>query len=248
MFCDVDIRTFFTQNPVRVENHIGAGIVSIVSDWFRVNDMETRGCCAVDAVSPRLDIALAVPEAFFLKGGTMRSARRPRSQKSIPNVKSDTATFFAAAGISQEAKMTRSSVARNTWTVPRGIERVPTHAVHVANERRVYPRAHLQLPVRILRIAGHREVDFDRVMTIDISSSGLRTSCPFEIPVGTPVHLEVELVKRPSGCGTVRLVTEAQVVRALPDTQMKGWHTLAFSFEDITFERDELAPPQFAHA
>ena len=178
----------------------------------------------------------------------MRSARRPRGQKSTGSVKSDREAFFAAAEISQGAKMTRGNAARNNynWTAPRGIVRVPTHTVPVVNERRVYARAQLQLPMRILRIAGHRETNFDQVMTVDISSSGLRTICPFEIPVGTPVHLEVELVKRPSGCGTVRLLTQAQVVRVQPDS-IKGRHTLAFSFDEITFERDELASPQFAH-
>jgi hypothetical protein len=177
----------------------------------------------------------------------MHSARSPRGSKSVPKIKLDAAAFFAAAGIFREAKMIRGNTARNDWSALRGIARVPTHAVHVANERRVYPRAQLQLPVRILRIAGHRETELDQVVTIDISSSGLRASCPFEIPVGTPVHLEVELVKRPSGCGSVRLITQAQVVRALPDGQSTGWHTLAFSFEEISFERDELAPPHFAH-
>lgn len=144
--------------------------------------------------------------------------------------------------------MSRSNAARNDWAIPRGMARIPTHAVHMANERRVYPRAQLQLPVRILRIAGNVKTEFDAVMTIDISSSGLRTSCPFQIPVGTPVQLEVELVKPPSGCGTVHLFTEARVVRALPDPRSPGWHTLAFSFDEISFERDELASPQFAHA
>jgi PilZ domain len=181
----------------------------------------------------------------------MRSARKPSSQKSVPNVKSGTASlsdatsFFAAGGISQESKMIRGNAARNDWSAPRGIARVPTHAVHVANERRVYPRAQLQLPVRILRIAGHRESEFDQATTIDISSSGLRTICPFAIPIGTPVHLEVELVTRPSGRGSVRLVTQAQVVRVQPDS--KGWHSLAFNFDEISFERDEMAPPQFLH-
>jgi hypothetical protein len=206
---------------------------------------ETCAGCAVDAAARRFHIASAVPEAFFLKGGTMRSARKTGSQKSVPSVKSDATSFFAVAGISQESKMIRGNVARNDWSALRGIARVPTHVVHVANERRVYARAHLQLPVRILRIAGHRETEFDQVMTIDISSSGLRTICPFAIPVGTPVHLEVELVRRPSGCGSVRLVTRAQVVRVQPDS--KGWHTLAFNFDEISFERDEMAPPQFLH-
>jgi hypothetical protein len=186
-----------------------------------------------------------VPEAFFLKGGTMRSARKPSGEKFVPSVKADAASLFAAAGIRQESKMIRGNAARNDWSALRGIARVPTHVVHVANERRVYPRAHLQLPVRILRIAGHHETEFDQAMTIDISSSGLRTAYPFAIPVGTPVHLEVELVTRPSGCGSVRLITQAQVVRVQSDS--KGWHTLAFNFDEISFERDEMAPPQFLH-
>jgi len=144
--------------------------------------------------------------------------------------------------------MIRGNAAREDWSALRGIARVPTHAVHVANERRTYPRAQLQLPVRILSVAGHLEKEFDQVLTTDISSSGLRVSCPFQIPVGTPVKLEVELVKRASGLGTVRLITQAQVVRALPDSQSYGWHTLAFSFEEISFERDELTSPQFMHA
>jgi hypothetical protein len=239
------------DSRLQVERHIGSDTTlrRLWGEWngSRVGEKETHTSCGVDAISMRLHIASAVPEAFFLKGGTMRSARRPRVQKSVPTVKLDTATFFAAAGICQEAKVTRGNAARNDWAIPRGMARIPTHAVHVANERRVYPRAQLQLPMRILRIAGHLEPEFDQVMTIDISSSGLRTSCPFQIPVGTPVHLEVELVKRPSGCGTVRLVTQAQVVRAVPDSQSQGWHTLAFSFDEISFERDELASPQFAH-
>jgi hypothetical protein len=181
----------------------------------------------------------------------MHSARKPSGQKSVSSVKSSVASvsdgksFLASAGITQESKMIRGNAARNDWSALRGIARVPTHAVHVANERRVYPRAQLQLPLRILRIAGHSETEFDQAMTIDISSSGLRTACPFAIPVGTPVQLEVELVTRPSGCGSVRLITEAQVVRAQPDS--KGWHTLAFNFDEISFERDEMAPPQFLH-
>jgi hypothetical protein len=192
-----------------------------------------------------LHIAFAVPEAFFLKGGTMRSARKPRSEKSVPTVKLDAPSFFAAGRISQESKMMRSNVAQNNRIAPRGMDRVPTHAVTVANEQRAYARAQLQLALRILRIAGRRETNFDQVTTIDISSSGLRTCGPLESAVGTPVHLEVDLVKRPSGCGSVRLITQAQVVRAQADS--RGWHTLAFSFDEITFERDELAPPQFAH-
>jgi hypothetical protein len=176
----------------------------------------------------------------------MRSARKSRSEKSVSAAQSsDVASFFAAIGADKKSKMSKTQARRNDWIAPRGMDRVPTHAVTVPNERRVYARAQLHLPVRILRIAGHRESQFDPVMTIDISSSGLRTRCPFELPVGTPVHLEVELVKRPAGCGSVRLVTQAQVVRVQPDVE--GWHSMAFSFEEITFERDELIAPHFAH-
>jgi hypothetical protein len=207
--------------------------------------------CVVDAALPRFHIASAVPEAFFLKGGTMRSARRLRGQKSVPSAKSDSATmssaasFLAAAGSSRESIMIRGNAARNDWSALRGIARVPTHVVHVANERRVHPRAQLQLPMRILRVAGRHETEFEQAMTIDISSSGLRTACPFAIRVGASVQLEVELVTRPSGCGSVRLIAEAQVVRVQPDSN--GWHTLAFNFDEISFERDEMAPPQFMH-
>ena len=72
--------------------------------------------------------------------------------------------------------MMRSNVAQNNRIAPRGMDRVPTHAVTVANEQRAYARAQLQLALRILRIAGRRETNFDQVTTIDISSSGLRTA------------------------------------------------------------------------
>jgi hypothetical protein len=206
---------------------------------------ETDRSCVVDATPMRLHIAFAVPEAFFLKGGTMHSARKSGSEKSVSTGKSDGTSFFAVAGISEEPKLTRSGAARNVWIELRGMDRIPTHAVTVVNERRAYSRAQLRLPLRILRIAGHRETDFNELVTIDISSSGVRTRCPFEIEAGTPVHLEVVLVKRPGDCGNVRLVTQAQVVRTTPDAA--GWHSVAFSFDEITFERDELTAPRFIH-
>jgi hypothetical protein len=183
---------------------------------------------------------------FSLKGGTMRTARKPRGVKHVSSAKSEVTSFFTAIEAGQESNMARTHAVRNDWIATRGISRVPTHAVTVPNERRAYARAQLQLPLRIVRIAGRREEMSDPVFTTDISSSGLRARCPFEIALGTPVHLEVELVRRPEGRGSVRLITQAQVVRVQPDTN--GWHTLAFSFDDITFERDDLLAPQFAHS
>jgi hypothetical protein len=207
---------------------------------------ETCRSRAVDATPMRLHIAFAVPEAFFAKGGTMHSARKSRSLKLVSAAKSSGTSFFAMAEVCHEPKIAQSGAARSVWIEPRGMDRVPTHAVTVLNERRAYSRAQLRLPLRILRIAGHRESDFNELVTTDISSSGVCTRYPFEIEVGTPVHLEVVLVKRPGNCGNVRLVTQAQVVRTTPDPA--GWHTVAFSFDEITFERDELAAPRFIHA
>ena len=173
----------------------------------------------------------------------MRSARRTRIQKSVSKQRSVASSIFAATEVIDQPDMSHVAAIHTPWIQPRGMAKVPTHAVRVPNERRAYSRAYLQLPLRILRIAGHRETDFDQFTTVDISSSGVRTLCPFEIPVGTPVHLEVDLVKRPDHCGNVRLIAQAEVVRVNPDSQ--GWHSLAFSFDEITFEREELMAPQF---
>ena len=48
-----------------------------------------------------------------------------------------------------------------SWTTrakPKGIARVPTHAVRPPEERRAYARAKLSLPLRVKRIAGQREL------------------------------------------------------------------------------------------
>jgi hypothetical protein len=216
------------------------------SSNVRVDEQETSERTAIDAAARRLHIAFAVPEAFFLKGGTMRSARRTRIQKSVSKQRSVASSTLAVAEVFDQPETGHTEAISSSWIGPRGMASVPTHAVRVPNERRAYCRAHLRLPLRIFRIAGHRETDFDQLTTIDISSSGLRALCPFEIPVGTPVHLEVDLVKRPDHCGNVRLIAQAEVVRANPDSQ--GWHSLAFSFDEITFEREELMAPQFVRA
>jgi hypothetical protein len=175
----------------------------------------------------------------------MRVARKSRQAKSISAAKSN---GFSAVGIAEaptELESGHVPAAWSGWNHPRGIQRVPTHAIAVPNERRAYTRAALRLPLRIVRIAGRRETQSRPFMTIDISSSGVFTHCPFEIDPGTPVHLEVELVRRQSGQGTVKLVSEAHVVRATAAGKA-GWFALAFSFDEITFERDDLLAPAFA--
>jgi hypothetical protein len=124
------------------------------------------------------------------------------------------------------------------WTEPAGIARVPTHAVRPVVERRAYTRAKLRLPLRLVRIAGQRVYKSLVLRTADISSSGVLFLCPRRIEPGTPIEMEVVLVDRPFGQGTVRMTTEAHVVRAEPSSR-RGRHAVAVSFDDITFQRHE---------
>jgi hypothetical protein len=134
-----------------------------------------------------------------------------------------------------------------SWTTrakPKGIARVPTHAVRPPEERRAYARAKLSLPLRVKRIAGQREVVAEPLRTTNISSSGVLFLCPQRIEPGTPIEIEVCLVDRPFGRGTVRMKTEAHIVRAEASSK-PGWHSIAATFDDITFQREEPLPSRF---
>jgi hypothetical protein len=174
----------------------------------------------------------------------MRVARKTRQAKSIPASKSGGFSTASAEPIHENGNHPSPSDWTG-WVLPLGLGRVPTHTVTVAHERRGYARANLCLPLRILRVAGRRETRPQPFQTLDISSSGLRARCSFEIKLGTPVNLEVELVRRREGSGTVKLMSQAHVVRVEPE-EKTGWHALAFNFDDITFERDDLLPPVFS--
>jgi hypothetical protein len=134
-----------------------------------------------------------------------------------------------------------------SWTTrakPKGIARVPTHAVRPPEERRAYARAKLNLPLRVMRIAGQRERLAEPLRTTNISSSGVLFLCPQRIEPGTPIAIEVCLVDRPFGRGTVKMTTEAHIVRA-EATSRPGWHSLAATFDDISFQREEPLPSRF---
>jgi hypothetical protein len=136
------------------------------------------------------------------------------------------------------------------WTTrakPKGISRVPTHAVRPVEERRTYARATLSLPLRLKRVAGQREHKQQTLRTTNISSSGVLFLCPRWIEPGTPLEIEVSLVDRPLGRGAVRMKTEAHIVRAEPASR-SGWHALAACFDEITFLRDEPLPSRFERA
>jgi len=177
----------------------------------------------------------------------MRAARKTRHVKHPSAAKANASPRGAAAQILETVELPLPVPVRSNLTAPRGMARVPTHAVAVPNERRSYPRARLRLPLKFVRIAGRRESEPQALYTANISSSGLFARCPFNLEPGTPVALEVELVRRMAGRGTVRMITEAHVVRLEP-ADKQGWKSLAFAFDDITFQRDDLLPPHFSHS
>src|SRR5580704_17804932 len=81
------------------------------------------------------------------------------------------------AAVKEFSARSATSVAEPpSWTTrakPKGIARVPTHAVRPPEERRTYARAKLSLPLRVRRIAGQRHRLDDSLRTTNISSSGV---------------------------------------------------------------------------
>ncbi|MHB8607604.1 MAG: PilZ domain-containing protein [Candidatus Acidiferrales bacterium] len=129
---------------------------------------------------------------------------------------------------------------------PRQFVRVPTHAVGVNHEHREYPRATLKLPLRLRSVDSVAE-DFPvTLVTRDISSTGVFFLCPKEIAIGAFIELEIVLVSRPMGHGSVVIATMARVSRIEP-AAMPGWHGVAASFDDVHFDRDDRVPSRFLH-
>jgi hypothetical protein len=172
--------------------------------------------------------------------------RTARLQTSLADIKTASSRSEAAGG-ELRAASTTGTPETPQWIErarPRGIRRVPTHTVGVSNERRTYARANLRLALRVTRVAGQRQPDAPRLSTRDISSSGVFFLCPQRLEPGTPVELEVALVDRPRRYGSVRMITEAHIVRTEP-ARPNGWHGLAAIFDDITFHRSDPLPPRF---
>jgi hypothetical protein len=171
--------------------------------------------------------------------------RTARNQKlTIP---SDSGGGESAARKELSARSATSVIDPPSWTTrakPKCMARVPTHAVRHIEERRAYTRAKLNLPLKLKRIAGQREHKGQSLRTTNISSSGVLFLYPQRIEPGTPLEIEVCLVDRPFGRGTVKMMTEAHVVRVEP-AQRTGWHALAVTFDDITFQREEPLPSRF---
>jgi hypothetical protein len=131
-----------------------------------------------------------------------------------------------------------------TETQARRFARVPTHAVGVHPEHREYPRATLQLPLRLRSVSHVAEKFPITLVTRDISSTGVYFLCPKQVAVGTPIELEIVLVSRPMGLGNVVVATMARVQR-LEAAAMPGWYGIAASFDDVQFDRDDYIPHRF---
>src|SRR6266853_2791391 len=84
---------------------------------------------------------------------------------------------------------------------PRRFARVPTHAVGVHPEHREYPRAALNLPLRLRAAGGVPEEYPVTLVTRNISSTGVYFLCPKELALGAAIELEIILVSKPSGLG-----------------------------------------------
>ena len=121
---------------------------------------------------------------------------------------------------------------------------VPTHVVGVAEDRRAHPRAALGLPLRLKNVAGQRERIPISLVTKNISSSGVYFMCLRQIEPGTPIELEVGLVERSLGRGRVHMIANAHVVR-MDVAGTLGWYGLAATFDEISFQRDDVLPPRF---
>ena len=128
--------------------------------------------------------------------------------------------------------------------LPRRFIRVPTYAVGVHPEHREYPRATLNLPLKLSSVAGVAE-DFPiTLVTRDISSTGVYFLCPRELPANAAIELQIVLVSRPMGQGNVVMVSLARVRRVQP-AATPGWFGIAVSFDDVQFDRDDCVPSRF---
>src|SRR6266699_6902782 len=127
---------------------------------------------------------------------------------------------------------------------PRRFLRVPTHAVGVLPEHREYPRASLNLPLRLRSTGGVPEEFPVTLVTRNISSTGVYFLCPRQLAVGASIELEIVLVSKPLGLGNVVMETTARVCR-IEAAAMPCWFGIAATFDDVQFDRDDGVPSRF---
>jgi hypothetical protein len=108
-------------------------------------------------------------------------------------------------------------------------------------ERRSYERAQMALALSVRSVAGQPSPEAPALRTIDISSSGALFLYPERIEPGTPLRIEVTLIEERLRHRSVRMCTDAHVVRVQANGK-PGWHALAVAFDEIGYVRDELLP------
>jgi hypothetical protein len=168
----------------------------------------------------------------------MRAAQLPPESHSSQEVTTPPAA--ARPGVVSGATPGAATNGNGRKTFPR----VPTHAVGVASDRRIAPRAKLGLSVRLMSAGGQNGCAPRSLRTSDISATGAYLLSPERLEPGTPVELNIQLIRRPRGKGGVQLETRARVVRT-DLLEPYGWHGLAVQFEEIGFQRDEFVPARF---
>jgi PilZ domain len=187
-------------------------------------------------------------QALHVRGETMGVAERLPNSLLGAKARQGTIAEDTGAGVAGADVPARTPKLHVlSWPQPpqlRGFARVPTHAVEPLRDQRQFQRATLQLPLRLHSVAGVKEQDPVRLVTRDISSTGVYFLCPREIPVGTAIEIEVVLVERPLGRGNVALTTLAHV-RRIESAATPGWHGIAASFDDVEFDRDDIVPRRF---
>ena len=122
-----------------------------------------------------------------------------------------------------------------------GAVRVSERAPVRNRERRAYARAQVALALSVRRVAGQRSSETPALSTIDISSSGALFLYPERIEPGTPLRIEVTLIEERLRHRSVRMCTDAHVVRAQANCK-PGWHALAVAFDEIGYVREEHLP------
>ena len=175
------------------------------------------------------------------------AAPAPQLGAAKPQI-SKTAAQITAAGQPVVTELPRKPALRLLpllrSSLPRQFVRVPTHAVGVHPEHRQYPRAKLKLPLRLRAVGGELEQYSITLVMRNISSTGVYFLCPKQLTVGTQVELEVVLVSKPLGRGSVVMTTMAHVCRA-EAAATPGWYGLAACFDDVQFDHDDDLPSRF---
>jgi len=111
-------------------------------------------------------------------------------------------------------------------------------------EQREYPRASLNLPLRLRGVGGVAEEFPVSLVTRNISSTGVFFLCPRQLEIGASIELEIVLVSRPLGLGNVVATTMARVCRT-ELAAMPGWFGVAAAFDDVQFDRDDSIPSRY---